>query len=299
MLHFLPAFILGPFSFGLLVINTLLWSFGFFLFGMMKYLIPVEGFQNFFTRVLIALGTGWIDCNRFILWLTQNMEMDVEGLEKLPGNKKWVLIFSNHRAWVDILILQSLFNHRIPFLKFFLKEELRKIPVMGFCWWALDYPFMKRYPKEMLEKHPELKGKDLESVKEACKRFKITPVSVINFLEGTRFSKEKHRKTNSPHRNLLPPRAGGVAIVLSEMADYLAGIVDVTIVYEPERVTFWDLFSGRVRKVTVRIDVVPVPADITAGDYANDLAFREKFQLWLNSLWEKKDGLIDQLKSHK
>lgn len=298
MLHFLPAFILGPLSSGLLVINTILWSFGFFLFGMMKYLIPVEGFQNFFTRVLIALGTGWIDCNRFILWLTQNMEMDVEGLEKLPGNKKWVLIFSNHRAWVDIFILQNLFNHRIPFLKFFLKEELRKIPVMGFCWWALDYPFMKRYPKEMLEKHPELKGKDLESVKEACQRFKITPVSVINFLEGTRFSKEKHRKTNSPHRNLLPPRAGGVAIVLSEMADYLAGIVDVTIAYEPEQVTFWDLFSGRIRKVTVRIDVFQVPADISAGDYANDNAFREKFQLWLNSLWEKKDGLIDQLKPH-
>ncbi len=297
MLHFLPALILGPLSSGLLVINTILWFFGFFLFGMLKYLIPVEGFRNFSTRVLIALGTGWIDCNRFILWLTQNMEMDIKGLEKLPGNKKWVLIFSNHRAWVDIFILQNLFNHRIPFLKFFLKEELRKVPLMGFAWWALDYPFMKRYSKEMLEKHPELKGKDLESVKEACQRFKITPVSVINFLEGTRFSKEKHRTTNSPHKNLLPPRAGGVAIVLSEMAGYLAGIVDVTIVYEPDRVTFWDLFSGQIRKVTVRIDVFPVPADITAGDYVNDPVFREKFQLWLNSLWVKKDGIIDQLKS--
>jgi 1-acyl-sn-glycerol-3-phosphate acyltransferase len=144
MLHFLPAIILGPLSSGLLVINTILWFFGFFLFGMLKYLIPLESFRNFFTRVLIALGTGWIDCNRFIIWLTQNMEVDVEGLEKLPGTKKWVLIFSNHRAWVDIFILQSLFNHRIPFLKFFLKEELRKVPLMGFAWWSLDFPFMKR-----------------------------------------------------------------------------------------------------------------------------------------------------------
>ena len=297
MLHFLPAIILGPLSSGLLVINTILWFFGFFLFGMLKYLIPLESFRNFFTRVLIALGTGWIDCNRFIIWLTQNMEVDVEGLEKLPGKKKWVLIFSNHRAWVDIFILQSLFNHRIPFLKFFLKEELRKVPLMGFAWWSLDFPFMKRYSREVLAKHPELKGKDLESVKEACQRFKITPVSVINFLEGTRFSKEKHQKTNSPYKSLLPPKAGGVAIVLSEMADYLEGIVDVTIVYEPERVTFWDLFSGRIRKVTVRIDFFPVPEEISAGDYANDPAFRERFQLWLHGIWEKKDGLIDQLKS--
>ena len=297
MLHFLPAIILGPLSSGLLVINTILWFLGFFLFGILKYMIPLEGCRNFFTRVLIALGTGWIDCNRFIIWLTQNMEVDVEGLEKLPGTKKWVLIFSNHRAWVDIFILQSLFNHRVPFLKFFLKEELRKVPLMGFAWWSLDFPFMKRYSREILAKHPELKGKDLESVKEACQRFKITPVSVINFLEGTRFSEEKHQKTNSPYKNLLPPKAGGVAIVLSEMADYLEGIVDVTIVYEPERVTFWDLFSGRIRKVTVRIDFFPVPEEISAGDYANDPAFRERFQLWLHGIWEKKDGLIDQLKA--
>ena len=160
---------------------------------------------------------------------------------------------------------------------------------MGFAWWSLDFPYMKRYSREFLEKHPEFKGKDLESAKEACKRFKITPVSVINFLEGTRFSPEKHQKTNSPFRNLLPPKAGGVAIVLTEMKDYLSCIVNVTIVYEPDRVTFWDLFSGRIKKVMVRVECLPIPREMISGDYANDPAFREKFQLWLNSLWEQKD----------
>jgi len=263
---------------------------------MLKYLIANEGFRNFCTRILIIFGAGWIDCNRFIIWLTQKIQWKISGLEKLPGKKKWVLVFSNHRSWVDIFIVQNLFNHRIPFLKFFLKEELRKVPLMGFAWWALDFPFMKRYSKQFLEKHPEFKGKDLESAKEACKRFKITPVSVINFLEGTRFSPSKHQKTASPYRNLLPPKAGGVAIAISEMKDYLSGIVDVTIAYEPERVTFWDLFSGRIKKVIVHVDFFAVPDDISSGDYANDPAFREKFQLWLNSLWEQKDVLIDQLK---
>ncbi len=296
MLSFLPAFILGPLSSGLLVINTMFWFIGFFLVGLPKYLIPAEGFRRFCTRVLILLGKGWIDCNTFILWLTQRIDWDVEGLEKLPG-RKWVLIFSNHRSWVDIFILQTLFNHRIPFLKFFLKEELRKVPLMGFAWWALDFPFMKRYPKDMLAKHPELKGKDLETTRTACERFKSMPVSVINFLEGTRFSPEKHQKTNSPFKNLLPPKAGGVSIVLSEMRDCLAGIVNVTIVYSTDRVTFWDLFSGRVRKVMVRVDFMPVPEEIAAGDYANDPAFREKFQSWLNGLWKEKDQLIDQMKA--
>ncbi len=297
MLSFLPPFILGPISLGLLVISTICWFTLFFLFGSLKYCIPHEGFRNFCTKILIIFGTGWIDCNRCIIWLTQKIEFDVSGLDKLPGKDKWVLVFSNHRSWVDIFIVQNLFNHRIPFLKFFLKEELRKVPLMGFAWWSLDFPFMKRYSKEVLEKHPELKGKDLESATEACARFKITPVSVINFLEGTRFSAAKHKKANSPYRNLLPPKAGGVAVVLKEMKDYLAGIVNVTIVYQPDRVTFWDLFSGRIQKVTVRVDFFPVPQEIISGDYANDPAFREKFQLWLNSLWEEKDKLIDQLKN--
>jgi len=296
MLSFLPAFILGPLSSGILVINTICWWIGFFIFGSLKYCIPNESFRRFCTKILILLGIGWIDCNRFIIWFTQKIDWDISGRDKLPGKDKWVLVFSNHRSWVDIFMVQNLFNHRIPFLKFFLKEELRKVPLMGFAWWALDFPYMKRYSREFLEKHPEFKGKDLESAREACTRFKITPVSVINFLEGTRFSPEKHQKTNSPYRNLLPPKAGGVAIVLTEMKDYLAGIVNVTIAYSPERVTFWDLFSGRVKKVKVRVDFFPVPEDITSGDYANDPAFREKFQLWLNSLWEEKDNLIDQLR---
>jgi len=41
------------------------------------------------------------------------------------------------------------------------------VPFLGLAFWALDYPFMKRYSKELLEKRPELKGKDLEITKAA------------------------------------------------------------------------------------------------------------------------------------
>ncbi|MDC6678883.1 UbiA family prenyltransferase, partial [Leclercia adecarboxylata] len=53
---------------------------------------------------------------------------------------------------------------------------------------AACYPFMKRYTKAFLAKHPELAGQDLKITKEACELFKRQPVTVVNYLEGTRFS---------------------------------------------------------------------------------------------------------------
>lgn len=91
-------------------------------------------------------------------------------------------------------------------LKFFLKKELIWVPFLGLAWWALDFPFMKRYSRKFLAANPHLAGKDLESTKKACEKFKHTPVSVMNFVEGTRFTPEKHQRKNSPYAHLLPPR---------------------------------------------------------------------------------------------
>lgn len=56
-----------------------------------------------------------------------------------------------------------MFNRRTPYFKFFLKKELIWVPFLGLAWWALEYPFMKRYSKAFLEKHPELKGRTWRS----------------------------------------------------------------------------------------------------------------------------------------
>jgi hypothetical protein len=31
------------------------------------------------------------------------------------------------------------------------------------------------------------------------------------------------------------------------------------------------------------------------GDYFNDKLFKRKLQIWLNTLWQEKDGLLDRL----
>ena len=110
---------------------------------------------------------------------------DVQGLEGLePGG--WYLVSSNHQSWVDILVLQKIFNRRIPLLKFFLKRELIWVPVIGLAWWALDFPFMRR--------RGGLAGaEDLERARQACRKFSVVPTSVINFLEGTRYTPRQAR----------------------------------------------------------------------------------------------------------
>ncbi|MCF6249133.1 MAG: acetyltransferase, partial [Desulfobacula sp.] len=147
---------------------------------------------------------------------------------------------------------------------------------------------------KQLRANPKLKGKDIESTKKACQKFKTTPVSIMNFVEGTRFTVQKRNTQNSPFHHLLKPKAGGVAFVMSAMGEYLNQIIDITIVY-PERIpTFWDYSCGRVKKIIVNIDVLPI-TDALAGDYFSDPAYKAHVFNWLNVIWQKKDKQIESL----
>jgi 1-acyl-sn-glycerol-3-phosphate acyltransferase len=204
------------------------------------------------------------------------------------------LVLCNHQSWVDIPVLQKVFNRRIPFLRFFLKSQLIWVPLLGPAWWALDFPFMKRYSKETLARHPELQGKDREATRRACEKFRQLPVSVMNFVEGTRFTRAKHDAQGSPFRHLLRPKAGGVAFVLDAMGDALHAILDVTLVYPGGTPSMMDLIGGRVREIRVHVRELPIDAALR-GDYENDAAFRERFQSWVNALWRDKDARITQM----
>jgi 1-acyl-sn-glycerol-3-phosphate acyltransferase len=184
-------------------------------------------------------------------------------------------------------------NRRIPFQRFFLKDSLKWVPVLGLAWWALDFPFMKRASKSQIQKNPDLARRDLETARAACAKFREIPVSVMNFVEGTRANAKK--LAQSSYRHLLKPKSGGVAQVLNSMGELLDGIVDVTIVYPQGRPSIVDLFAGKVREIRVDLRLRPVPADLVGGDYENDRDYRVRFQQWLNGLWEEKDARIDAL----
>lgn len=293
MLNWLPHPIKGSLSFLLYIVNTLFWFVPLMLLAILK-LLPVKRWQAWMTYLLDAIAVAWISVNNLTTRIFTSIKWRVEGLEKL-SRKDWYLIIANHQSWADILILQNIFNRKIPFIKFFLKKELLYVPFMGLCWWALDFPFMKRYSKKLLQKRPELQGKDIETTRKACAKFRFKPVSIMNFVEGTRFTQDKHDRQQSPFQHLLKPKAGGTAFVLGAMGEQLHKLLDVTIHYPGGIPTFWDYISGKVHAITVNIKVLPIAKELI-GDY-HDQAYRERFQQWLNQLWLEKDQQLARLET--
>jgi len=296
MLSFLPGPAKGVLGILLLVLNLLFWV-GFLLpFALLKILIPVRAVRKPMDGVLNFICTRWAHSNKLLYALLNQVAWDVKGDEDLRM-KDWYLVLANHQTWSDIVVLLFVLNNRIPYFRFFLKRQLAWLPVFNFVWYALDYPYMKRYSKKTLEKRPDLKGKDIETTRKSCERFKDVPVSIMNFVEGTRFTTAKHRQQQSPYKHLLRPKAGGIAFVLSAMGDQLSTILDVSIAYSPEAKGLWDFLCGRITRVRVRIRRIPITADMK-GDYINDEAFRNSFQEWMNKLWNEKDDILDALKTN-
>lgn len=295
MLYFLPAPLRGVIAGLLLVLNTLFWCWLLFALALLKVVLPFTAVQRLIRHGMHWVAEVWIGGNKAWMNAVSRTEWDVQGLTGVDKNHSY-LVTSNHQSWVDILALQYQFNGRMPMLKFFLKKELIWVPVIGLCWWALEFPFMKRHSKEFLARHPEMKGQDLATTRKACERYKTNPVCVFNFLEGTRFTPEKHAAQKSPFRNLLKPKAGGTAFVLDAMGEQLHAIVNVTIHYPDGRPTFWDLLAGNIRKIDIRVEQLPIPPDFIGRSYDQDEAYRAAFQQWINQLWLDKDALLDRLR---
>ena len=290
----LPAPLRGLTAASLLAINTLICVPILLLFALLKLLVPGRPMRLWIDPVLLRIAEAWIAGNSRWMRLTQTTVWDVQGLEGL-NLRSWYLVNANHQSWVDILVLQHLLNRRIPLLKFFLKQQLIWVPVMGLAWWALDFPFMRRHSEAYLQKHPEMRGRDQETTRRACEKFAIIPTSVMNFLEGTRFTKAKHARQQSPYQHLLKPKIGGMAVAINAMGEKFEAVLDVTIVYPDGIPDFWQFLSGRVARVVVRVQPLPIPSQLLGGDYAEDAAMRQAYQQWVHELWLAKDARISAL----
>ncbi len=294
MLDFLPAPLKGILAVLLILTNTLLFLPLLLLVALAKLIVPVLPFRKACTIVLNAIAWYWIGFNNTLMNLLHRVDWDVRGAEKL-SKEHWYFVTCNHQSWADIPAIQYVLNSKIPLLKFFLKKQLIWVPLLGVAWWALDFPFMHRHTKEQIAKRPELKGKDIEATKAACEKFRYTPVTIFNFMEGTRFTPEKHRRQNSPYKHLLKPRAGGTAFVFGAMGEMIHTMLDVTIVYPGGRPGIWDYLCGRVRKIVIDIRTREVPERFLGMDYENNREVRVDFQRWVSEIWAEKDQRIETL----
>src|ERR1035438_3764654 len=275
----------GSFASSVLAANVLAFCSGMAPVALVKLALPKGAIRRDADRLLNGMAEGWIAVNGWWMAVVQRISWDVTGLEGLR-RQGWYLVSSNHQSWVDIFVLQKVFLGRVPFLKFFLKRQLLYVPVIGLAWWALDFPFMKRRTGS--------RSADLATARRACEKFSQIPTSVMNFMEGTRFSRAKRDRQGSPYRHLLKPKGGGLATALSAMGERFDALLDVTIVYPGGIPTFWDLLSGRVKRVVVRVRERQIPADLLGGDYEGDPAFRAQLQAFVQELWTEKDAGIEE-----
>jgi len=294
MLKFLPPAVRGVLAFVLLVVNTLFWCLLLLLLALVKLLLPLEPVRKVIDPTLNAIATAWVSCNSLWMRWTQPTRWDIAGVTDLKY-EDWYLVNCNHQSWVDIFVLQHALNRRIPMLKFFLKQELIYVPVIGLAWWALDFPFMKRHDKAALRKNPNLREQDKESTRKACEKFALVPTSVMSFAEGTRFTPQKHQTQSSPYRHLLKPKSGALALALNAMGTQFHSLIDATIVYPHGIPSFWDFLCGTSPEIVLRVRQVPIPPEFGTSDYEKDSGFRRTFHRWMADLWDHKDQEIAQI----
>ncbi|HDY7424421.1 TPA: acyltransferase [Vibrio vulnificus] len=278
----------------LVILNSAMCSMTICLIAIVKLVLPTQGLKAKATDTANKMMWLWATINAVILALFNRIEWDIEGGEGLK-KEGWYLMISNHLSWTDIVVLCCVFKDRIPMPKFFLKQQLLYVPFIGMACWALDMPFMRRYSREYLIRHPEKRGQDLATTRRSCEKFRHTPTTVVNYVEGTRFTTEKRKKSNAGYDYLLQPKSGGIAYTLAAMGEQFDHIIDVTLAY-PQNTDkpFQDMLMGRMRKVVVKIRLLPVDEQVK-GDYFNDKPYKRQFQLWLGDVWQEKDQLLKEI----
>lgn len=280
----------------LLILNTFFWGTPIVLLGVVKFAVQVTAPRSRTrTRVMLALasmGEGWVATNDRIFDRMLPTKWDIQGIEDTldPGGR--YLLISNHVSWVDIFALQRAFHGRAAFIRFFLKQQLIWFPIVGQACWAMEFPFMHRYSPEYLERHPEKRGKDLETTRRAAQRYRHIPVAILNFVEGTRFTRDKQADQESPYEHLLRPRIGGIAFILASLGDQLDAVFDMTVAYPDGEVSMWGFVNGGIPEVAVRARRVTVPPELMTAAVTEPGPERERLKQWINEAWAEKDRVI-------
>lgn len=196
------------------------------------------------------------------------------------------VILPNHQTMADVMVLLCYGRRarRIGDLKWFVKDPVKWVPGPGWGMKLLDCIYVKRdWARDQEEIH-RLFDKFVEE---------RIPISLVTFLEGTRFTPKKHtaavefaeeRGLPVP-RNTLVPRTKGFVATMEGLRSHLAAVHDVTIVYPHGVPTLLDCFTGKLRRVDIHVRRHPV-GTLPDGE--------EALASWVRDVFVQKDQLIDE-----
>ena len=245
----------------------------------------------------IQITNSWLSVNNWLIdHVLPNTQWDISIDEDLQLSMQGrYLMTCNHQSWVDTTVNQYFGLTRMPLTRFFTKWELIFIPFVGQAFKILGFPMMKRHSKAQIAKKPELKDRDMEEARKACQQLLSQPFTLLNYLEGTRFTQEKHDQQQSPYQHLLKPKAGGLALALNILGDQIDALVDMTIVYPDGVPGYSEFWLGEVPRIAVNLRKINIPDWVLGGNYEDDAEYRERFQQWVHELWLEKDQLIESI----
>lgn len=287
--------IIGVINLIFLILNTFAIFCPIMIVAILKLATPFA--FKFWNFLLVGLAEQWIRNNNLFFGFTLPTQFKIMGETNFDYRGNYIMI-ANHQTWLDIIAMQYLGDkHKLPYMRFFIKKELIYVPLMGLAWWALDFPRLNRYNKEYLKKHPEKKGKDIEAMMKACKKFADIPSTVTIYPEGTRFTEGKYKSQSSPYENLLKPKSGGLATAIAVLKHRFSKIVDVSLHYPNGIPGFWDFLSGKVPEVIIQTHERKVPKDFFEKDYFSDEGFKEEFNSWVSKIWKEKDEILKELRN--
>lgn len=247
----------------------------------------------------IQITNSWLGVNNWLIdHVLPHLKWDITVDDDLDLSMQGrYLMTCNHQSWVDTTVNQYFGLTRMPLTRFFTKWELIFIPFVGQAFKILGFPMMKRHTKQEIEKNPELKFRDIEEARKACEQLLSQPFTLLNYLEGTRFTPEKHQQQNSPYQHLLKPKAGGLALALDILGNQIDALVDMTIVYPDGAPGYGEFWFGEVGRIAVNLRKIEIPDWVLGGNYEDDEEYRARFQAWVDQLWTEKDRLISQMKA--
>jgi 1-acyl-sn-glycerol-3-phosphate acyltransferase len=280
----------------LLIVLELIIGFGTLaLVNAPRAIFPTKSFKIYISKLSNKIGDLTVYGLKLIMFLMHGNKIEIINNQKYDLNN-WYMAMSNHQSWADIFILLTVGNYRLPLLKFFMKKELAWIPFIFLANKTLNMPFVNRHSKKELEQNPNLRFKDYENTLKACKRFQRAPSTIFSYAEGTRFTEEKYNQQESPYKNLLIPRVGGMATALSAMPN-IDTLIDFSLVYKSKERGAWSFLKGEMNEVKVLVNKHPIPLNLKNKNYSNDGEYRNNFKIWIEEIWIKKDREIEKLKS--
>ena len=294
-MQIVKSFFIGLITF-FLIIFVLIIGFGTLtIINIPRIIIPLRSFKIFLSKVSNVIGDITVYWVKLTMILMHGNNIELIGDDKEFSMDEWYMAMSNHQSWADIFVLLVSANYKIPLLKFFMKKELWWIPFVFLANKTLNMPFVNRHSKEEVKKDPSLRTRDYENTIKSCKRFLRSPSTIFSYAEGTRFTKDKHEKQNSPYKNLLKPKVGGMATALSAMPK-INTLIDYSLIYKSNKRSAWDFLTGEMRHVKVCVRKYDIPESLKNRNYSNDEQYREDFKVWIESIWAEKDKDIENLK---